>query len=205
MSVFQVQLNNIGQGVMDLNPATGGQMRPSLQRSMWVTGPKNSYRELFDGQTFTDNNYWKRFCYPQVPLDQAILVCTTDDGSVYSEVASENTFPRVYSVTVDGGSIYTANVIDVVGDNGGPAYSASLENTSEQGVKVKMNGLSTAIFDLAGEASKSFDLGDAPITRLEFNNTSSGATTATIEVILMIRSSTGTAAAGAVEDYLDAA
>ncbi len=205
MSVFQVQLNNIAQGVMDLNPATGGQMRPSLQRSMWVTGPNRSYRELFDGQTFTDNNYWKKFCYPQCSLADAILVCTSDDGSVYSEVASENTFPRVYTVTCVGGSAYAANVVDVVGDNGGPAYSASLENTGSQGVKVKMNGLSTAIFDLAADATKSFDLGDAPITRLEFNNTSSGATTATIEVILSIKSRPGVAPAGAVQNYLTAA
>lgn len=188
MSVFRVQLNNTQQGVMDLNPATGAQMSPSLQRTMWVTGPNRSYRELFDGTTFTDCNYWKRFCYPQVPLDQAILAVVTDDGSVYSDVPSENTYPRVYDVTVAGASVYASNVIDVVGDNGVSAVSASIENMSAQAVKVKMNGLATAIFDLSANETKSFNLGDAAISRLEFNNTSSGATTATIQVILTLRS-----------------
>lgn len=188
MSVFQVQLNNIHQGIMDLNPATGGQMSPSLQRTMWVTGPNRSYRELFDGATFTDCNYWKKFCYPQVPLDQAILTCVTDDGSVYSDDPAENTFPRVYTVTVAGGSAYAANVIDVIGNNGNAAVSASIENQSAQAVKVKMNGLATAIFDLAANETKSFNLGDAVISRLEFNNTTSGATTAIVQVILTIRS-----------------
>ena len=189
MSVFTVQLNNTQQGVMDLNPATGGQMSPSIQRSMWVTGPNRSYRELIDGSTFTDCNYWKRFCYPQVPLDQAILVCTSDDGSVWSDVdPEENVFPRVYTLTIAGGSVYSANVIDVIGDNGNPAVTASIENQSGQAVKVKMNGLATAIFDLAGNETKSFNLGDAVISRLEFNNTASGATTATVQVILTIKS-----------------
>ena len=188
MSVFQVQLNNTQQGVMDLNPATGGQMSPSIQRSMWVTGPNRTYRELIDGATFTDCNYWKRFAYPQVPLDQAIILVVTDDGSVFSDVPEENTFPRVYTLTVAGGSVYASNVIDVIGDNGAAAVSASVENQSGQAVKVKMNGLANAIFDLAANETKSFNLGDAVISRLEFNNTSSGATTATVQVILTIRS-----------------
>lgn len=188
MSVFQVQLNNQQQGRLDIDPTTGLPFVISIQRSMYVTGPKRSYRELLDGQIFTDCNYWKRFAYPQVPLDQAFINVVTDDGSVYSDVPSENTFPRVYTVTIPGGSVYTANVIDVLGDNGSEAVSASIENQSSQGVKVKMNGLATAIFDLAGSESKSFNLGDSVITRLEFNNTSSGATTATVQVILTIRS-----------------
>jgi len=188
MSVFKVKLNNISQGIMDLNPATGGQMSPSLQRSMWVTGPNRSYRELFDGTTFTDSNYWKRFAYPQVPLADAIVEVVTDDGSVYSDIPEENNYPRVYTMTVAGGSAYAANVIDVVGDNGNAAVSASIENQSGQAVKVKMNGLANAIFDLAANETKSFNLGDAVISRLEFNNTSSGATTATVQVILTIRS-----------------
>lgn len=189
MSVFRVKLNNNQQGLMDLNPATGGQMSPSIQRSMWVTGPNQSYRELIDGTTFTDCNYWKKFAYPQVPLDQAIVEVVTDDGSVWSDThPEENNFPRVYTLTITGGSAYAANVIDVVGDNGSEAVSASIENQSGQAVKVKMNGLATAIFDLAANETKSFNLGDAVISRLEFNNTSSGATTATVQVILTIRS-----------------
>ncbi len=188
MSVFQVQLNNTQEGVMDLNPATGAQMSPSLQRTMWVTGPNRSYRELRDGATFTDCNYWKRYCYPAVPLDQAILTCTSDDGSVWSSDPTENTFPRVYTITIPGATTYAANVIDVVGDNGSPAISASIDNLSAQPVRVRMNGMATAIFSLGNAASQSFNLGDAVISRLEFDNTSSGATTATVQVILTLRS-----------------
>jgi len=188
MSVFRVKLNNTQQGQMDLDPSTGAQFATSIQRTIYVTGPNRSYRELFDGQTFTDCNYWKKFAYPQVPLADAFIEVVTDDGSVYSDVPSENTFPRVYDKTIAGGSAYAANVIDIIGDNGAEAISASIENTSGQGVKVKMNGLATAIFDLAGNEAKTFNLGDAVISRLEFNNTTSGATTATVQVILTIRS-----------------
>ena len=188
MSVFRVKLNSYQQGVLDLNPATGAQMSPSIQRSMWVTGPNRSYRELIDGTTFTDCNYWKQFAYPQCPLDQAIVEVVTDDGSVYSSDPSENTFPRVYDMTIAGASVYASNVINVTGDNGAAAISASIENTSSQAVRVKMNGLSTAIFDLAGNETKSFNVGDTVISRLEFNNTSSGAGTATVQVILTLRS-----------------
>lgn len=188
MSVFRVKLNNTQQGVLDLNPSTGAQMSPSLQRTMWVTGPNKTYRQLFDGDTFTDCNYWKQFAYPQTTLEKAFIEVVTDDGSIYSSDPAENTFPRVYDLTIAGGSAYAANVIDVTGDNGAAAVSASIENTSSQAVRVKMNGLSTAIFDLAANETKSFNVGDFVISRLEFNNTASGATTATVQVILTIRS-----------------
>jgi hypothetical protein len=190
MSVFRVKLNNTQQGLMDQNPATGAQFATSIQRTFYVTGPGRSYRELFDGQTFTDCNYWKKFAYPQVPLDQAFIEVVSDDGSVYSDIPQENTFPRVYDSTLAGGSTYTdtGNIIDVVGDNGAPAVSASIENTSSQAVKVKLNGLATAIFDLDGNTAKTFNLGDAVISYIQFWNASSGATTATVQTILTIRS-----------------
>lgn len=188
MSVFQVQLNNTQQGRLDIDPSTGLPFATSIQRTIYVAGPGRSYRELFDGQTFTDSNYWKRFAYPQVPLDQAFINVVSDDGSVYSDIPSENTFARVYTLNIAGGSAYAANVIDVIGDNGAEAVSASIENQGNQGVKVKMNGSATAIFDLAATESKSFNLGDAHISRLEFNNTSSGATATSVQVILTIRS-----------------
>lgn len=61
MSVFQVQLNNAQQGLLDIDPATGAQENPSIQRTMFVEGPNRTLRELVDGATFTDCNYWKRF------------------------------------------------------------------------------------------------------------------------------------------------
>lgn len=188
MSVFRVKLNNIEQGRLDMNPATGMPFATSVQRTAYVTGPGHSYRELRDGEVFTDNNYWKRFAYPQVSLADSFIEVVTDDGSVFSNVESENSFPRVYKLTVAGGSAYAVNVIDIVGDNGCAAMSADIVNKSAQGVKVKMNGLATAIFDLDGNEQQTFNHGDSMLTRLEFDNTSSGATTAIVQVILALKS-----------------
>ena len=60
MSEFKVALNNVDQGKLDTNPASGLQLIPSVQRGMFVAGPNGVYRELIDGSTFTDCNYWKR-------------------------------------------------------------------------------------------------------------------------------------------------
>ncbi|NIQ15933.1 MAG: hypothetical protein GTO02_16525, partial [Candidatus Dadabacteria bacterium] len=87
MSVFKVKLNYPGeQGYLDFNPATaspgflGDQMQPSIQRTMWCTGPNLVYRKLFDGEVFTDCNYWKRFAFPQVPMETAFIEVISDDG-----------------------------------------------------------------------------------------------------------------------------
>jgi len=188
MSVFRVNLNNTQQGLLDLNPATGGQFATSIQRTIYVAGPGRSYRELRDGDTFTDNNYWKKFAYPQVSLADAFITVVEDDGSIYSDVPEENTFPRVYDMDITAGTDFEDNVIDVVGDNGSPAVTASINNTDSQGVRVKLNGLATAIFDLPGNTAENFQHGDAVISQIEFSNTSSGATDATVQVILTIRS-----------------
>ena len=68
MSVFKVKLQNVDQGLMDLDPsthplssgsaATYGQLGSpediSLQRQIFVAGPNRTYRLLKDGETFTD-------------------------------------------------------------------------------------------------------------------------------------------------------
>ncbi|MBM3206896.1 MAG: hypothetical protein FJZ43_04730, partial [Candidatus Staskawiczbacteria bacterium] len=72
MSEFKVKLNNTNQGLMDLK-ADGSQFAESIQRTIYVAGPSKKYRKLFDGDTFTDCNYWKRFAYPQVPLSEAFI------------------------------------------------------------------------------------------------------------------------------------
>ncbi len=188
MSVFKVKLNNIDQGKLDIDPTTGLPFTTSNQRTIYVTGPGRSYRKLRDGDQFTDCNYWKKFAYPQVPLADAFIEVVTDDGSIYSDVAEENTYPRVYTVTVAGGTAYADNVVDIIGDNGTVAVAADIVNKSSQGVKVKLNGLATAIFDLDGNEQQTFNHGDTTLSRLEFNNTSSGASTATIQVILTLKS-----------------
>ena len=202
MSVFTVTLNNIGQGQMDLDPSTassisannhsmlGSQMAPSIQRTIYVCGPNGTHRKLKDGDVFTDCNYWKRFAYPQVSLADAFVTCTTDDGSVYSDTATENTFPVVYDLTLVHASTYTdeANIADILGDNGGAAVFVQISNQGSTACKVRINGAATAIFDLAASETQVFNNGDLSITKLEFANTVSGGGTTTVQVLASVRS-----------------
>src|SRR5690606_3103147 len=160
MSVFKVKLNNINQGKMDLDPSTaysisgldhsqlGSQFTTSKQRTIYVTGPGRTYRKLSDGEQFTDCNYWKRFAYPQVPLEEAFIEVVTDDGSVWSDVASENTYPKVYNLAVAAGTDYEDNVVDILGDTGGHAVFVQIANQGSTAVRVRVNGVADAIFDL---------------------------------------------------------
>lgn len=200
MSVFRVKLNNINQGQMDLNPATassisgndhsqlGSAMAPSIQRTIYVTGPKRSYRKLKDGETFTDCNYWKRFAYPQVSLADAFIEVVTDDGSVYSDIASENTYPKVYNLSVTNGSSYAANVADILGDTGGYAVFVQITNQGSTPVKARLNGTADAIFDLAAGETQVFNSGDLAVSKLEFANTASGGSTSAVQVLVSVRS-----------------
>ena len=185
MSVFRVKLNNAQQGTLDGS-------NPSKQRTVYVMGPKKINRKLTDGQTFTDSNYWKRFAYPQVPLDQAIVEVVTDDGSVYVD-GEDTSAPRTYDKTVAGGSAYAANVIDIVGDTGGPATFCQITHngTAGQITKVKLNGSANAIFDLNYGDTQVFDKGDIAISKIEFDRTASGQTgNLDIQVILGIKMGT---------------
>jgi len=201
MSVFTVSLNNAHQGQLDIDPRTqainpsavdtrGTQMATSIQRTIYVAGPNRTYRKLFDGQVFTDCNYWKRFAYPQVPLDQAFITVTTDDGSVYSDTATENTYPLVQTFTLAGGSTYATagNSIDFVGTYGSNASFVQMTNEDSTSVKVRINGNANAIFDLAGVTTQVFNTGDLTISKLEFQNNASGATTVNVQLIAALLS-----------------
>jgi hypothetical protein len=202
MSVFQVTLNNIAQGYMDLNPATatpyqaalyqnlGLEMQPSIQRTIYVAGPNRTYRKLNDGQTFTDCNYWKRFAYPQVPLDQAFITVVTDDGSVYSDVSDENVFPKVYNLTVNTGTTYTTagNTVDILGDTGGFAVFVQIANNGSTALQVQLNGMATAIFTLGAGETQVFNHGDLSVTKLQFANTVSGGTNVPVQVLVSVKS-----------------
>lgn len=202
MSVFQVTLNNMEQGYMDLDPSTasaisglnysqlGDQMSPSIQRTIYVAGPNRTYRKLKDGDQFTDCNYWKRFAYPQVPLDQAFITVVTDDGSVYSDVAEENTFPVVYDLTLVHDSTYTdeENIADILGDNGSAAVFVQIANQGNTACKVRLNGIADAIFDLGAGETQVFNNGDLAITKLEFSNTTSGGGSTTVQVLASVKS-----------------
>lgn len=200
MSVFKVALNSIAQGNMDLNPATatsisgnnhsqlGAGMNPSIQRTIYVTGPKHTYRKLKDGEQFTDCNYWKRFAYPQCALADAFIEVVTDDGSVYSDVEGENTYPRVYNLSVTNGSTYTSNVVDILGTTGGSAVFVQIANQGNTAVKVRLNGTANAIFDLGAGETQVFNNGDLAVNKLEFANTVSGGSTSAVQVLASVKS-----------------
>jgi hypothetical protein len=205
MSVFQVQLNNTQQGYLDLNPSTatpvaignpanpylGTEMQPSIQRTIFVAGPHRIYRELFDGQTFTDVNYWKRFAYPQVPLDQAFIVVLVDDGTIWSDDSTENTYPLTFGgaspynvLTTD---TFATNFIDILGTYSGFASFVQITNygtAPTQNIKVQLNGSTNAVFTLAAGDTQVFNNGDLQVGRLAFQG---GTANTTIQVVLSVQ------------------
>tara|TARA_Y100000034_G_scaffold38278_2_gene47034 strand:- start:14788 stop:15402 length:615 start_codon:yes stop_codon:yes gene_type:complete len=200
MSVFRVALNNIDQGVMDLDPTTntsdtygalGTAINPSIQRQVFVMGPGKINRLLIDGATFTDCNYWKQYAYPQVTREQAIVEVVTDDGSVYSDVPGENVFPKVFTRTIAGGSTFATanNIIDMAVDAGGNAIFAQIENQSgAQALTVRLNGDTDAVFDLSTSETQVFNAGEMVISQIAFDNSLSGAVAATVQVLVSVKS-----------------
>lgn len=199
MSVFRVKLQHTGyQGQLDLNPSTatpvsagqglGTPFTSSIQRTIYVAGPGRTYRKLYDGQTFSDCNYWKRFAYPQIERDHAFIEVLTDDGSVYSDVASENTFAKVYDLTIAAGTAFTDNVVDILGDTGGHAVFVQIANQGSTAVRVRVNGTADAVFDLGASETQVFNSGDLSVTKLEFINAVSGGADADVQVLLSVKS-----------------
>jgi hypothetical protein len=191
MSVFRVQLNNRDQGLLDKHPTTGVQMTTSKQRQVYVMGPNHINRLMVDGETFSDCNYWKKFAYPQVPLNEAFIYVQTDDGSVYSDDPAENVFPKVYSLSVDADSDFEDNQADILTDTGGYAVFCQITNfgTTGQDVTVRLNGKSTAVFTLEDGTSQVFNAGDLALSLVEIANDASGATgPVTVEVLCSVRS-----------------
>lgn len=190
MSVFRVNLNNDVQGQLDINPATGQEFATSIQRTIYVMGPNRINRLLKDGETFTDCNYWKRFAYPQVPLSEAFIEVVTDDGSIYSDIASENSYPKVYDITAAAGSTYSANQADINGDTGGYAVFAQITNNGASGsVKIRLNGIVDGAFDLAAGDTQVFNAGDLSISLIEVDNSISGNPESDVQIILSVRAS----------------
>lgn len=188
MSLFRVNLNSSGQGLLDINPTSGNQFAVSLQRTIYVTGPNHSNRKLMDGDEFTGSNYWKKFAYPQVPLNEAFIEVVEDDGSVYSNIPSENTFPKVYNVNIAPDSNYSDNIIDISLLESGHAAFVQINNKSSIDIKIKINGSNSAIFDLASAESQVFNSGDLSVNKLEFISVSAGQETAVVQIIASIRS-----------------
>ena len=180
MSVFQVQLNNEIQGKLDINPNTGVPFTTSVQREVYVTGPKKINRLLKDGDTFTDCNYWKKFAYPQTSKDKAFITVLSDDGSVYSDVESENTYGVGRSLTL-ATSYNDDNTIDFMTTYGGPASFLQVQNQAASSILItgELNGDTNLIFTLAQGETQVFNTGDLAITKLRLK-AASGTPTALV-------------------------
>lgn len=210
MSVFRVNLQNIGQGQMDLDPSTHplaagtgnspatygnlgesfGAHNPnsgsySLQRQMWAAGPNGTYRLLVDGATFTDCNYWKQFAYPQAARDRAFIEVVTDDGSVWSDIPEENTFLVGSSFTL-ATSYNDTNKIDFVTTHGGPASFLQVQNLDGSiAITGELNGDTNATFTLAAGESQIFNNGDIRISQIRLKSASG---TPSASVLAAVRS-----------------
>lgn len=182
MSVFKVKLNNGVQGQLDVDPNG-----TSIQRTIYVSGPNRKYRKLTDGETFTDCNYWKRYAYPQVPLSEAFLEVVTDDGSTYVD-GEDSTYLKVYDITAAGGSTFTDNVADVYGDTASHAVFTMITNNGSGAVRVKMNGSASSIFDLPASTTQVYNAGELTVTKIEIDNSASGAADADIQIQVSIKS-----------------
>lgn len=193
MSTFRVKLQNVKQGLLDMNPLTwvagasygqlGSPFATSLQRQVFVAGPRRTYRLLVDGETFDDCNYWKQFAYPQVEWEKAFIEVVTDDGSVYSDIPEENTFAAGATVTTT--ALYADNAIDFVGTYGGPASMLMVQNLGAGAMYGELNGDSNVTFHLAANATQIFNHGDLAITELRLKG---DAATPDVSWIASIRS-----------------
>ena len=106
---------------------------------------------------------------------------------MYSSIPEENSFPRVYTLEVDNGTSYEDNAVNILQDNGGPAKFVQIHNLSSGGsVKVKINSINNAVFDLEQGSIQQFNSGDMSIGKLQFHN-ESGADS-TIQIILSVLS-----------------
>ena len=163
MSVFRVKLTNSRQGLLS----------GASQRSVYIMGPNKINRILRDGNEFTDCNYWKRFAYPNVSLEDAFIEVVSDDGIQYIDGQQTN-FPKVYDLLTAPGSDYTANTANIQADTGGSAIFAQITNKNEsEGVKLKLNNLSNAIIDLPAGSTQVFNAGDVSIANIQVKNESS--------------------------------
>jgi len=93
--------------------------------------------------------------------------------------------PKVYSKTVTAGTTYAANTCDIAGDVAKSAKFCEITNFHDtQSLSVKLNGRADAIFTLEGNQTQVFNWGDLLIDKVQFDNSASGAATATVEVIV---------------------
>lgn len=177
MSVFRVKLHNSRQGLMDVH---------DNQRTAYIMGPNRVNRILKDGEIFTDCNYWKRFAHPQLPLEEAFIEVLEDDGTIYSDSLADNTYPKVYDITALPGTDFSQNKADIQGDSGSFALFAQITNKSEaDSVRIRINGLDSAIIDLGAGNTQVFNAGEVTIGSLEVEN--NGEDSVPVQIVVSIR------------------
>lgn len=176
MSVFRVRLSNSRQGLLDIY---------DNQRSAYIMGPNRINRKLRDGETFVDCNYWKRFAYPQVPLEEAFIEVVEDDGTVYSDQIADNTYPRVYNISAAAGSSFAENRADIQGDSGSFALFAQMTNRGSEDVRIRLNGMESAVLDLPAGSTQTFNVGEVAIALLEVENPSESPVE--VQVVVSVR------------------
>jgi hypothetical protein len=198
MSVFTVALTNSitvktptdtqtgvteAQGTLDINPLTGAKADPSSQRTVYVMGPNRIMRELHDGETFTDCNYWKQFDF---------ITCTTDDGSTWDNATgTSSNLPYAESFTVaDTATTYlAANTADILTDTGSVALYTRIRNLgASSSVTIRLNGLTGVEFTLDGTEDMIFEMNDMTISKIEVKVPTSGAVESPIEIFCLVRS-----------------
>lgn len=178
MSKFRVKLTNGKQGLLDIY---------DNQRSAYIMGPNKVNRKLKDGEVFVDSNYWKRFAYPQVSLEEAFIEVLEDDGTIYSDDVSDNTYPRVYNITAAPGSSFSQNKAEIAKDSGSFALFAQISNkSSTEAVKIRLNGLDSAVLDLDAGSTQTFNPGELTIGLIEIANLD-GETSVSVQIIVSIR------------------
>ena len=161
MSVFRVRLSNNRQGLLDIY---------DNQRSAYIMGPNRIIRVLKDGEVFTDCNYWKRFAHPPLPLEEAFIQVLEDDGTIWSDHVAQNTYPKVYDITAAPGSSFSDNKANISGDSGSWALFAQITNKGSDSVRVRLNGLDSAVIDLDASSTQSFNAGELTIGMIEVQN-----------------------------------
>ena len=183
MSIFKVQLTNVQQGLLD---SVGQSTGVSIQRTAYIMGPHKVNRKLTDGETFTDVNYYKQFCYPQASLDQAILALVSDDGSPWTDIPLENVSPYSTKLTLTAGYTFTGAgmSLDILSLLGG--YATFTQITPTVNCKMRINGNVNAVMTLLANSTQIFNPGDMTIGMLEFDNSASGASTGSVSITVSV-------------------
>ena len=132
-------------------------------------------------EQFSGSSFFKRF------VDPMMLKLITDDGSVWPESwpiapGSEGAgaVSRSQEITVAAGTTWLDNDTDLDALIGGPAYYLDIE--TDQDIRVRINGDTGSDFLLQSSSIRKFDRGDILISRIQFDNSSSGALTASVSL-----------------------